>query len=334
LSPQAVENETLSLLTPPCQEFLLSWLSEIYGKPVEIERRQLLRHRDLSYVERLHVKDCLPQTLIYKVVLPPWDIEKDLFERVLIPKVSRSPGLYLSAVCAGMTVLFIEDFGENPLLDSLKSTSGLPSRLGKEIAELQLAYAGRLTELREGGVLRLIAPADFARLALEFGDELLRLSIISQAQARMFMTLGNVLSSALAAEPLSLVHGDLYAENLLYAREQICIIDWSWFVRISAAILDLATLTMNHFKNGQLSAYRQEIIEAYACEYGRSASEIESKLSYAELASRLFFLEWLLERRRRGIMGTTVGPVDVLIANVVSELAARLAECGRVQKHG
>jgi len=75
-----------------------------------------LRHRDLSYVERLWIADSLPQSLIYKLVLPPWDIELDINQRVLSPSVSSSPQLYLTAHHGSLTVLFLEDLGADSLL--------------------------------------------------------------------------------------------------------------------------------------------------------------------------------------------------------------------------
>ena len=109
------ENDSLTLLTPAPEEMLESWLREFYGKPVRVTSRQLLRHRDLSYVERLHVADGLPESIIYKLVLPPWDIEQDLHERILIPSVSNSPTLFLSAHYEPLTALFIEDLGSDSL---------------------------------------------------------------------------------------------------------------------------------------------------------------------------------------------------------------------------
>jgi thiamine kinase-like enzyme len=323
----AVENETLSLLIPPPQECLSSWLTEIYGKPVEIERRTLLRHRDLSFVERLWLKDTVPRTLIYKVVLPPWDIERDLHEKILIPSVSNSARLYLSADLCGATVMLVEDFGEISLLDSLKSTKGLPELAGREIARFHRAYSLRVEEMKKAGILRIVLPADFVQLASEMEAELDNQDLISRSQLKVLSEAAETLADRLAAETISLVHGDLYAENLLFDGENLHIIDWSWFARISMAILDLATVSMNHFKNGELSHHGGELVEAYCREYGRDINETCARLPYAEMATRFMFLEWLVERRRRGIMGTTVGPVDILISTVLKELSIRLRDC-------
>lgn len=320
---QTVENETLSLLTPPPQERLDSWLKEIYGKPITIEKRHLLRHRDLSYVERLWLKDAMPQTLIYKVVLPPWDVEQDLHEHILIPSVSNSARLYLSGTYQGTTALFMEDLGEKALLDSLDSHPELPTRLGTELAKLHRAFTYRIAEVKDTGVLRSLLPADFQTLSNEITDELHNWTLINEAENKLLREAGKVLSEKFADEPVSLVHGDLYAENILFDGEHLFIIDWSWFTKISSPILDLATLSMEHFKNGKLADHREEIIEAYCLEYSRNQQEIYDKLPYAELLGRLLFLEWLVERRRRGIMGTTVGPVEILIASLVKELCMR-----------
>lgn len=326
-----MENETLNLLIPPPQEWLDNWLSEMYGKRVEIEKRQLLRHRDLSFVERLWLKDAMPKSLIYKVVLPPWDVEQDLHEHILIPSVSNSARLYLSGTYQGTTALFMEDLGEQTFTDSLLKYPGLPVRLGTELAKLHRAFTYRIAEVKETGVLRILMPDGFAELASEIADELSNWNLIEKSDKDTMLELGETIAREFADEPVSLVHGDLYAENVLFDGEHLFIIDWSWFTRISTPILDLATLSMDHFKNGALVKHRAEIIEAYCLEYSRNQKEIYKRLPLAELASRLLFLEWLVERRRRGIMGTTVGPVEILIQSLLKELCMRFQECKETQ---
>ncbi|MBX9685106.1 MAG: phosphotransferase [Candidatus Obscuribacterales bacterium] len=322
-----MENETLNLLTPPPQERLDAWLTEIYGKSVKIKSRTLLRHRDLSFVERLKLEDAMPATLIYKVVLPPWDVEQDLHEHILIPSVSNSARLYLSGTYQGTFAMFMEDLGEVTLLESLKTHRELPSRLGTELAKLHRAFTYRIPEVRDTGVLRCLLPEDFPAMAQEMAEEMRRWRIIQTEDERLLLELAELLKQRFKDEPISLVHGDLYAENLLFDGEHIFIIDWSWFTKISIPIIDLATVSMEHFKNAELYEHHNEIIEAYCQEYSRKLDDTYAKLPYAELASRMLFLEWLVERRRRGIMGTTVGPVDILIATVVKELGMRLQAC-------
>lgn len=320
-----MENETLNLITPPPQERLTAWLTEIYGKPVTITSRQLLRHRDLSYVERLRVHDAMPESLIYKVVLPPWDVEQDLHEHILIPSISNSARVYLSGTHLDTTAMFMEDLGERGLLDSL-GDDDLANKVGTEIAKLHRAFTYRIAEVQSTNVLRSLLPAEFSVCARELADELESAEVLSADQANVVRRVGQLASEKLADEPISLVHGDMYAENILYDGQHLFIIDWSWFTMISTPIIDLATLTMKHFKNGSLADKRIEVLEAYCSEYSRNFDDTVAKLPYAEALSRLLFLRWLVERRRRGITGTTVGPVEILMGTVVSELAIYLKQ--------
>ncbi|MBY0550297.1 MAG: phosphotransferase [Candidatus Obscuribacterales bacterium] len=318
-----MENESLKLLQAPPQERLTAWLSEIYGKPVEVVERQLLRHRDLSYVERIRLADAIPESLIYKVVLPPWDIEQDLHERILIPEVSSSARLYLSGFYKGSTALFLEDLGTGALMDEQSSEAAV--RLGADLAKLHRAFTYRIAEIQDQGILRRLPPQLYVSVARELTAHIRQAALCTAPELAAVTELASVIADALADEPISLVHGDLYAENVLINCGKVFIIDWSWFTIIGAPIMDLATLTMNHPKNGCFQNRRDEVIEAYCGEYSRPLAQVHERLPYAEALSRLLLLQWLIERRSRGIMGTTIGPVDTVIPVVVRELGSKLS---------
>ncbi|MBS2002559.1 MAG: phosphotransferase [Cyanobacteria bacterium SZAS LIN-5] len=318
---QQEEDQSLTLLTPAPEDKLDAWLSEFYGKPVQISSRQLLRHRDLSYVERLNIDDALPSSLIYKQVLPPWDVEQDLHEKILIPSISNSAQLYLTATHGPLTALFMEDLGTG-FLETL-ATSDLAGRVGEELAKLHRAYSYRTAELIHTNVLRTLLPSDYERLTGDMVRLLNEWRIANQADQQFLEQLAALLASKLAGETTSLVHGDLYAENIIVRNERLFIIDWSWFTVLGVPLMDLATLAMNHHKNGKFANYREQLIDSYCYESGRNADQVRSLLPYAETLSRLLFLQWLVERRRRGILGTTVGPVDNLIPKLVQELRER-----------
>lgn len=317
------EDASLSLLTPVPEEKLQAWLKEFYGKKVEIEERELLRHRDLSYVERLKVRDALPASLIYKQVLPPWDIEQDLHERILIPSITNSAQLYMSAHYGEVTAMFLEDLGNIQVKDV--ATKEIAQRLGEDLAKMHRSYCYRTDELVHMNILSTLLPIDYVEFSAKLTRKLSGWKLASKSQAKSLKTLAATLAPRLAGEPFSLVHGDLYAENIIKRQERLFIIDWSWFTMLGVPLMDLATVTMNHPKNGALSRYCEEIIDAYCFEAGRDAQDVRRVLPYAETLSRLLFLNWLVERRSRGIMGTTVGPVDRLIASIVDELIERLA---------
>lgn len=155
LKPQN-EDASLTLLSAAPEEKLQAWLIEFYGKPVRILNREVLRHRDLSMVERLTFTDALPSSLIYKQVLPPWDIEQDLHERILIPSISNSAQLFLSAHHGQLTALFLEDLGSD-YLEGL-ATAEIACRVGEELAKLHRSYCYRTDELLHTNVLRSLFP--------------------------------------------------------------------------------------------------------------------------------------------------------------------------------
>jgi hypothetical protein len=314
-----VDNESLNLIAPPPEERLQSWLAEFYGKPVQIWRREKLRHRDLSFVERLWIVDGLPDTLIYKVVLPPWDIEQDLHERVLIPSICNSAQLYMTAHLGQHTAMFMEDLGAESLKG--KGSAEIAARFGKELAKMHRAYSYRTDELLQIGVLPTLFPIDYEEFTASLSTTVQEWGLIGPSQHQEVVVLASKLAHKLAGEPISLVHGDLYAENLILRSDRLFIIDWSWFTLLGVPLMDLATVTMNHPKNGNFTAFADVITDAYCFESGRQLDDVKAMLPVARILSRLLFFHWLVERRQRGIIGTTVGPVDELIPQVIAELA-------------
>ncbi len=159
-----------TLLTPVPEEKLQAWLKEFYGKKVEIEERELLRHRDLSYVERLKIRDALPPSLIYKQVLPPWDIEQDLHERILIPSITNSAQLYMSAHFGEVTAMFLEDLGNVQVKDI--ATKEIAQRLGEDLAKMHRSYCYRTDELVQLGILSTLLPIDYVEFSVKLTRKL------------------------------------------------------------------------------------------------------------------------------------------------------------------
>jgi hypothetical protein len=315
------EDQSLQLLKPVPEEKLHDWLKEFYGKSVHITKREILRHRDLSYVERLFIADGLPKSLIYKLVLPPWDVEQDLHERLLIPSISNSAQLYLSGRHGAITALFLEDLGTISLLTS--GTTEIAGKLGEEMAKMHRAYSYRMDELTQTGILHTLFPIDYVEFVNKLSQQIRQWHLIEDQQINRLQVLAQVITSKFAGEPISLVHGDFYAENILIRNSKLFIIDWSWFTILGVPIMDLATLTMKHIKNGDFIKFREDVIEHYCYESGRKMVDVKDLLPPAEKLSRILFLGWLVERRHRGIMGTTVGPVDDLIPKVIQEITDR-----------
>lgn len=317
------EHPSLQLMAAVPDEMLAGWLKEFYGKEVKIAKRETLRHRDLSIVERLFIADGLPETLIYKQVLPPWDVEQDLHERILIPSITNSAQLYMSAHYGPVTAMFLEDLGTDCIKDV--ASADIAHRIGEELAKMHRSYCYRTDELVQMGVLRTLLPIDYVDFSRNLTKSLLGWKLISTDDSESLVRLAETIAPKLAGEPFSLVHGDFYAENIIRRGNKLFTIDWSWFTILGVPLMDLATVTMNHPKNGALMRHRDEIIDAYCFEAGRDAADVRKAIPYAESLSRLLFLEWLVERRLRGILGTTVGHVDDVIRKVVAELIERLS---------
>lgn len=317
--PLPAEDPSLTLLRPAPEEKLQAWLQEFFGKTVEITERELLRHRDLSYVERLCVKDALPESLIYKQVLPPWDIEQDLHERILIPSIANSPQLYMTAHHGHLTVMLLEDLGKICLKEQADGKTA--RRLGEELARMHRAYQYRIDEIIQMNVLRSLTPIDFEEFILNLVSRLVEWQDLDSDQARLFSQSARQIAHRLAGEPITLTHGDLYAENIIMRSYRLFIIDWSWFTMISVPTIDLATITSNHFKNGKLREFSDVLLEAYSFESGRKTDDVASVLPYASVLERILFLNWAAERKSRGIFGTTIGPVEKLIAMVADDIA-------------
>ena len=292
------------LLLPVPEEQLLAWLAEFYGRVVHIGNREVLRHRDLSYVERLLIVDSLPDSLIYKLVLPPWDIEQDLHQRVLIPSISNSAQLYMSAHRGPLTALFLEDLGTKSLVTT--SNAEIAAAVGKELAKMHRAYSYRTDELIQTNVLRARLPLDYGEFTNALVAQLTEWNLISKDEAQNVQKLARILAVRLAGEPISLVHGDLFAENIILRGERLFIVDWSWFTILGVPLMDLATLTMEHPKNAGFYQWKNEVIEAYCFESARDTNDVRALLPYAEMLSRLFFLDWLQERKRLVVSGNPV----------------------------
>lgn len=291
---------------------------EYFGKPVQLVKREVLRHRDLSHVERLTFADALPETLIYKQVLPPWDIEQDLHERILIPSIAISAQLYMTAHHGPLTAMLLEDLGTVSMKEH--ADSKYAKQLGEELARMHRAYSYRIDEIIQMNVLRSLTPIDFEQFASTMVATLVGWNDLDQTKAKAIAHAARAIAHRLAGEPVTLIHGDVYAENIIIRGQRLFLIDWSWFTMISVPIVDLATLCSSHQKNGTLTAHSEELLEAYCFESGRKTEDVRSDLPYASVLERMFFLNWLVERKSRGITGTTVGPVENVIAQVVNDI--------------
>ena len=317
---ESKSDQTIKLLEPVPEELLTSWLNEFYGKVVDISERTVLRHRDFSYVERIRLNEALPESLIYKLVLPPWDIEQDLHERVLVPSISNSAQLYMSAHHGSTTAMFMEDLGTCYMKESADRESC--QKFAKNLARMHRAYSYRIEEIVEANILRHLSGDKLQDFGYSLARKLCELESIDRATAGDLEKRMDLVANRLGGETLTLVHGDLYAENVVLRQTKQQLIDWSWFTSIGTALIDLATITSDHEKNGVLRQFKEDFLESYCFESGGEKSQIIELLPMALALERFLFLSWLAERKSRGIFGTTVGHVDDLVAQVIEQIRA------------
>lgn len=321
---ESTENPAIKLMEPVPDKKLFSWLHEFYGKEVSIKSRDILRHRDFSYVERIQLENALPESLIYKLVLPPWDIEQDLHQRVLVPSISSSAQLFMTAHHGSTTALFMEDLGNEYMTE--QANEELAQRFGEDLAKMQRSYSYRIEELLEACILRDLSPDKIIGFTDQLASEFLKTKSITNSQANVITRAAQIARERLKDETVTLIHGDLYAENIVTRKNQLFVFDWSWFTCISSALVDVASMVSEHPKNGKFAEVRTKFIEAYCYESGRKVPEIMDLIPAASAVERLQFLKWLQERKARGVLGTTVGHVDDLITTVISQIEEHLEQ--------
>ncbi len=319
------ENQYLDLIPVVPLSKLLSWLNEFYGKDVTIEKLDVLRHRDFSYVARITINDALPETIIFKLVLPPWHVEQDIIERILIPSIAYSPQIYLSGQYQNMTAMLIEDLGPDNIVHL--ANHQIASLIGENLAKFHRSYCYRVDEIAQLKILNMLTAIecpDFCR-RIFMSIEGYKLDI-DPSVLNSLKDFSSHIAIVFANEPITLVHGDFFAENIIYNHAKLHFIDWSWFTLLSFPLLDLGTITSQAPKNGVLANFKDQILESYSFESGKDLSEINRLLPYANVFTKILFLNWLVLRKSMGIEGTTVGPVNALIKDTVDEIQAKVLE--------
>jgi phosphotransferase family enzyme len=160
-------------------------------------------------------------------------------------------------------------------------------------ARLHLAFAGRVDELRRSSVpLHVHDRAWIDRWA----DRMATAAVT--ARAPVFAATCRVLRAVpalrdrLASMPMTLVHGELYASNVIVGREphdrRVCPIDWE-MAALAPGLVDLAALTAGDWSESDRTAME----EAYCRTVGRTYdSSFVADLDACRLASCIQWLGW------------------------------------------
>lgn len=88
--------------------------------------------------------------------------------------------------------------------------------------------------------------------------------------------------------PQTVIHGELYASNVIVAGERLCPVDWET-AAVGPALLDVAALTSG---GGWSVAERQTIVAAYAAEAGADPAALAPDLDACRLVVAVQWLGW------------------------------------------
>lgn len=277
----------------------------------------ILRQRDFSVVGRVFLQT--GGSYIYKKVIAPWDCEAQIVSAVDAIHSPNIPAIHSIRQGNGWAELLQHDVGLKSLHD--KNSWRLADRTGMLLAQIHGDLQRAKTEWPDV-IPRLNSQETIAAC---FHKNALKLEHLfphfDKSAVAALILFGEIIGEVLGETEMCLQHGDVYGENIiLHGDVEPFFIDWSYFTFVGPKVYDLATLVSGHAKNGSLIRHRQNLISSYARTAGISLFYTENLLPAAYRLSRLLFLQWLLTRAEMGIMQTTVGPVEKLIVQVVSEI--------------
>jgi aminoglycoside/choline kinase family phosphotransferase len=218
-----------------------------------------------------------------------------IYQRLLDGERFGAPALYASVndEAERRYWLFLEDVGSSAL-DEGDVEEWLSA--ARWLAGMHGAYHGREDDLQELGCLMEHGPA-FYHLLAQAARRNLELAGANEALVRFDALMGSYdsLVSYLVNQPRTLVHGDVFAQNLIIqAGERIRAIDWE-SAAIGLGAWDLAKLIDGW---GSMKA---PFLTAYAAEFERHAGVpldhegFRRLLEHCEILNALWHLRWSVE---------------------------------------
>lgn len=258
-------------------------------------------------------------SFIVKVCKEPLDVEVDVYQLVntLNPKIS--PYLYGYHQSGEYKLLILEDISNLFFEIDRRSLLNILVKLLKfheHFANNNLLEAVELPEKEKNKTLKQTVQEGLSEILQEY----------SNYSSIILLILKNV--DELIDENImcrqTLVHGDLYLDNILYYKD-FYIIDWG-FAHIGFEYVDIATLfEKNPRKNYGLNLTMEEKIEIY-CEayklvkgYEISSKQAIYNLMCGDIISKVNFLKWILFRIKNNHWN---GNSSKIIKNLLEDLLA------------
>ncbi|MGQ9630538.1 MAG: phosphotransferase family protein [bacterium] len=291
-------------------------LRDIYDVSIVNLSRKYLKRWDLSCVELLKFTNDIgiSLTLILKTVAPPWDREVDIYVETFPRLIKFMPDLIMTFRDDETQNLsfFLENISGVLLRDSLSPES--VERAAESLATIHFKSRGILNRLERRKVPSLASREDYEAWFDRLVGDLANIGLLSsEGSARPLRErLDDALENILGL-PITLVHGDLYADNIIITAEDVKFIDWG-SAFIGGGFLDVVSLTSpDERKNGDIRPFRENIIRAYVRTYrdlgGENLSRfnLERTIASGEWVRSLRDLSWLVERIKGGFV--TPGPI-------------------------
>lgn len=290
-----------------------------YGKqfPVfeEVTKWQLLRKWSLSEVYRITLQT--GDTQIVKWGGNEMVRETDIYKQLLEPLRIRSPHIYGYYADDSGGIMLMEDAGERDLEQQPDADSFLEA--ARELARLRLTAAASLKKGAVSESIRvkhLVTAADFVRQLddLSGSNGLINDPIIQRARE----WLPEHIEKLYRQVPLTLVHHDYHAKNLLLQGERILPIDWS-NAYLSPHLGDLYCLIMD---SDTASLSSNAIIGAYLNESQSDQSEREQLMWQLRIGG----LCWLVRTLRWLVFGgtDTIPGSDLWIPDLITDMGKLL----------
>ncbi|HKB36804.1 MAG TPA: aminoglycoside phosphotransferase family protein [Gemmataceae bacterium] len=285
---------------PAPREVLEQGLSAHFGRPVRIAR---LERRPLATsshpIDRLRVTLASGESLrvIFKRLSPGEELygnerEVLIYRRLLDGERFGAPALYASVhdEAEGRSWLFLEDLGPKTLEEGDEEEWLTAVRW---LARMHGTYHGREDDLRGLGCLMEHGPAYYHTVA-QTARRNLELAGAREALVRFDALMGRYdsLVSYLAGEPRTLVHGDMFAANLIIQPGgRIRAIDWeSAAVGLGAWELARLVYGWGSMKATFLAAYLAEFERHVAVPFDREG--FPRLFGHCEILNALWYLRW------------------------------------------
>jgi hypothetical protein len=299
---------------PAPREVLEHGLCAHFGRPVRIAGLKRRSQAASSHaIERLGVIMASGERLpvVFKRLQPGDELygnerEVLIYRRLLDGERFGAPALYASVYEEGERRywLFLEDVGSSTL-DEGDVEEWLAA--ARWLAGMHGTYHGREDDLRALGCLMEHGP-DFYHLVAQTARRNLELAGATKALVRFDALMGcyDSLVSYLVSQPRTLVHGDIFAQNLIIQAGGQSTTDFKSVPRIRAIDWESAAIGLGAWDLARLvdgwGSMKVAFIAAYLAEFERHvASPLDREgfqrlFGHCEILNTLWYLRWSVER--------------------------------------